>query len=426
MTRLPFLLPLCLGRFCGKQLAGFFVLMQVPVLFGKVRMLLLSAVLCHAALLSGCGGVSGEKTDAGDRSSVTVPTGEMTVYAQRFRLCHRGEYSTLEVIPGQSSLSDTLRYLLLPSGKAVPSGFGGYSVIRTPVTRIALFSTTAIGFIDQLDEIGGVVGLSRPEFVNNPLLKQRIKEGKVTEIGMPFSPDLESIVALQPELVLAPALPPSRKAGYQTLEQSGIPVLVVAEWLESTPLGRAEWVKLFGALFGKGELARQRFAETEAAYLRISSISAKASERPRVLTGLPYKDSWFVPAGGSYVAALLHDAGADYPWRTLKGAGSAQLDIEAVYPVALEAEFWLNPGSVSSRAELLALDARFRDVRAVKEGRVYNNDRQINAAGGNAYWEIGVVRPDLILKDLVMLLHPGLLRANGLQEGAFTFYREVK
>jgi len=386
----------------------------------------LGVILLQAALLAGCGTPSDGKKHSASVASAPDSLKSSIGYARRFRLFRRGEVTVLEVMAGQEAYPDTLRYLLVPEGRPQPSGFAGYTVIHTPVKRIAVFSTTHVGFLDLLDQTGRIAGVSRTELVNTPSLRRRIAERKVAEIGMPFSPDQEAVLALDPELVCASVLPPSRKSGYQALLQMGVPVLVVADWLESSPLGRAEWVKLFGALVGKEELARERFVAIESSYLKIAALSRNLPNRPTVLTGLPVKDSWYVPAGGSYVAAMLRDAGASYHWRGQAGTGSVPLTIEEVWPVALEADYWLNTGTVSTLDELLAVDSRFGQMRSVRERQVWNNNRQVNAAGGNAYWESGVVRPDLILKDLVMILHPGLLRAHSISEEEFSFYREVK
>ena len=386
----------------------------------------LAVILLQAALLAGCSTPSDGKKHPTSVAFTPDSLKGTIEYARRFRLFRRGEATVVEIMSGQEAYPDTLRYLLLPEGKPQPSGFAGYMVIHTPVKRMAVFSTTHVGFLDLLNQADRIAGVSRSELVNTPSLRRRIEEGKVTEIGMPFSPDQEAVLALDPDIVCAPVLPSTRKAGYQALLQMGVPVLLVADWLESSPLGRAEWVKLFGALVGKEELARERFAAIESSYLKIAALSHNLPNRPTVLIGLPVKDSWYVPAGGSYVAAMLRDAGASYNWSELPEVGSVPLTIEAVWPVALEADYWLNTGTVSTLDELMAVDSRFGQIRSVKERRVWNNNRQVNAAGGNAYWERGVVRPDLVLKDLVMILHPGILRAHGISEGALTFYREVK
>ena len=400
----------------------------IPFAWLRRFLQLLIIALLPAVLLTGCNSRSENAVPVKTNSASVVDDLYGISYAERFSLIRHDGFSVLQVAFSQGARSDTLRYILLPSGKPAPDGYGDYAVIHTPVKRVVAFSTTNIGFINMLGESACIVGVSRPDFVNTLAVKKRIDEGKISEVGMPFGPDLETILQLDPDLVLLPALPPSLKSGYQSLVQSGIPVLVVAEWLEASPLGRLEWLKLFGALLDRENFAQKRFTDIESSYRKVAFLTENftETERPTVLTGLPMKDAWFLPAGGSYVAALLQDAGASYPWIDTPGTGSLRFGFEGVCPVALKADYWLNPGVVETMEELLAVDVRFRDFASIKAGRVFNNNRMKNSAGGNAYWEYGVARPDLILRDLVMILHPGLLESNGIGLEMFTFYREVQ
>lgn len=346
-------------------------------------------------------------------------------YAEGFTFREDSVFRTLEVMVDLQGRQDTLRYLLLSHGVQRPEGFGGHMIIRTPVRRLAVFSTTHIGYIDLLGCSDRIIGVARPEFVNTPSVQNRIKGGGITEIGMPFSPNLEVILELDPDLIIATALPPAKKAEYNALLDAGVPVMVVSEWLESSPIGRAEWLKIYGALLGKDDTALEKFKEIERSYLDLAALTESVSVKPAVITGLPFKDAWFVPGGNSYVARLLRDAGADYYWRDRAKTGSIKMDIESVYPVALRAEFWLSPGTVLTLGELLAKDERFRDFPSIQAGKVYNNNRQLNPAGGNAYWEYGVVQPDRILKDLIMILHPDIASRAGFQEDSLTFFRHL-
>lgn len=383
-----------------------------------------AALLFLFLCLPGCDGClvpSGDNT----APETAEPTVEPVRYAKGFSLKNYRGFALLRIIPVQDGQKDTLRYLLVPKNTPLPKGFKGHTVIRTPISRIAVGSTTQVGFIDLLGETRSIVGVSHPEFVNTPELKERIKTGLVSSIGVRLSLNVESLLELSPDIVAVSAVPASRESAFERLRQAGVPAIVTAEWLEPSPLGRAEWLRVFGALFARDRLADRKFTRIEQAYLRLASLTQKVEKRPLVLSGFPFKDTWFVPAGDSYVAQLLHDAGAFYPWRDRPGVGSLNLGIEAVYPVALEADYWLNPGVVTSMRELLAKDARFRDFSSVRSGRVYNNNRQVNAAGGNAYWEYGVARPDLILRDLIMILHPEVFVKND-SVNSLTFYKKIR
>ena len=347
-------------------------------------------------------------------------------YAKGFTLRDHGGFKTLIVTVDLDGRKDTFRYLLLPKKAPLPEGFEDHLTIRTPVERIALFSTTHIGYIDLLGCSDRIIGVARPEYVNTASLQERIRKGDISEIGMPFSPNAEVILELNPEVIVATALPTSRKTDYQAIVKSGIPVVVVAEWLEQSPLGRAEWMKLYAALLGRESLAKEKFADIERSYRALAVLTDTVTHRPSIIPGLPFKDAWFVPGGKSYVAQLLRDAGAEYYWSGTEKAGSIKMDIEAVYPVALEAEFWLNPGTVLSLEELLAKDARFRDFSSVKSGKIYNNNKQLNPAGGNAYWELGVVQPDRILEDLIRIIHPDMFSDEAREDEVLTFYRHIR
>ena len=381
-------------------------------------------------LVVGCGGeperegVNAEsrskERSAGDFSEVKLS------YAKGFSLHNHDGFKTLSVSVDLDGRSETFSYLLLPEKAPAPRGFDDHLMIRTPVERIALFSTTHIGYIDLLECSEKIIAVARPEYVNTTSLQQRIKNGDISEIGMPFSPNVEVILELDPDVIVATALPASRKTDYKALVSAGIPVVVVAEWLEQSPLGRAEWMKLYGALLGRESLAREKFAAIERSYTALASTTDTITRRPSVVPGMPFKDAWFVPGGKSYVAQLLRDAGAEYYWSGTEKAGSIKMDIEAVYPVALEAEFWLNPGTVLSLEELLAKDSRFRDFSSVKSGKIYNNNKQLNPAGGNAYWELGVVQPDRILEDLIRILHPDMFSDEAREDEILTFYRHIR
>ncbi len=379
-------------------------------------------------LFSGCSTKTGDIGESGSQPATTESRSvDLSIdYAEGFKLDGNAGFRTLEVSTDLQGVRDTLRYLFLPYSAQRPEGYDDFLLIRTPVRRIAVLSTTHIGYIDLLGCSDRIIGVARPDVVNTPSVRDRIQAGEITETGMPFSPNLEVILELDPDLIIATALPPSRKAEYNALVDAGIAVLIVSEWLEPSPIGRAEWLKIFGVFLGKEDEALEKFRHIERSYLDLAALTRHVPSKPSVITGLPFKDAWFVPGGQSYVAQLLRDAGADYHWSDRAKTGSMKMDIESVYPVALEADFWLSPGTVLNLDDLLGKDERFRDFQAIRTGNVYNNNRQLNPAGGNAYWEYGVVQPDRILKDLIMILQPDIAARAGFQNDSLTFFRPVE
>jgi iron complex transport system substrate-binding protein len=258
------------------------------------------------------------------------------------------------------------------------------------------------------------------EYAYSSEIRGGLEKGRI----IPFTQgEFNNEVALNmnPDLVMISAGQASQYDKYRLLVDAGIAVFVNAEWLETTPLGKAEWVKVMGLLLGKEELANERFEEVAQKYNQLKSRADSAAANPLVINNMPYKGAWFVSGGESFTAQFLKDAGADYPWYENKSTGGLRLDFEAVYEAGLRADVWLNPGTASTKKDILAADSRFEDFKSYKTGRIYNNNKRMSAAGGNDFWETGVVRPDLILSDLINILHPEVMDRDSL-----FFYQKVK
>ncbi|MGB8490100.1 MAG: ABC transporter substrate-binding protein, partial [Bacteroidales bacterium] len=185
--------------------------------------------------------------------------------------------------------------------------------------------------------------------------------------------------------------------------------------------GKAEWIKMVGALYGKEKTADSIFRAVETRYLMVrDSVSRRTANRPGVLLGLPFRDTWYVSPGNSYVSKLLEDAGGDYLWKDTDSETSMPKSLESVFVTAVRADYWLNTGAARSKAGILAIDARLGDLPCFRSGNIYNNDRRINRAGGNDYWESGCINPDVILLDIASILHPGLFAGHKL-----FYYRKI-
>ncbi len=297
----------------------------------------------------------------------------------------------------------------------------GGEVIRVPVRRIVSLSTTYLGPLEALGALDRVVAVDDSAHVFSSVLRERVASGEIREVGSVDRLDIESLLAARPDLVLLTRISPGRSDLEQRLRSAGIPVLVTAAWRETTPLGRSEWIKLFGILTGREEEAFRIFRESRARYEALAAkVRAADSARPRILLSAPYGGTWYVPGGASYTASLIEAAGGDYLWSANRSTGSFPLDLEAVLARGLEADFWINPGRHRSLAALARSDERFQRLPAFREGRVYNRTRRVGPAGGNDFWESGAVRPDRILADLIAILHPGLL-----PDHRFVYYEKL-
>jgi iron complex transport system substrate-binding protein len=228
-------------------------------------------------------------------------------------------------------------------------------------------------------------------------------------------------VELDPDVLFIYGVEGNVVATLAKLTELGVPVVFCAEYLEPHPLGKAEWIKFFSLFFDQEEKAVDFFEQIDSSYTRLSGLASRAETRPRVLTGLPWKDTWYMAGGKSFAARLIEDAGGDFLWSDNTSTQAIPLDLESVYLRAVNAGIWINPGAAGSLKDIGRLDERFMDLDVVQKGQVFNNDLRTNEAGGNDYWESGTVRPDLVLADLIKVFHPDLLA-----DHHFVYYRQLK
>jgi len=345
------------------------------------------------------------------RPTPAAAAGRTTVqYAKGFRLDYVGNYKVISVQSSFEPQTKAVRYLLVPRGAARPAGYPDAQVIETPLRSLVGLSSMHVALADFLGASDLVVGVGSFKYVSAARVRQRIAAGQVYEVGQGKELNNELLVAHHPDLVMTTGWPGEGVDHFQTLRAAGVPVLINSEWVETTPLARAEWVKVLAALLNKEAVVNQKFDVVAREYQRLAALGRGAAKKPSVVVGLPFKDVWYVPDTDSYMAQFLRDAGATYHWdRTKAPSGSLALSFEAVAPVALGADYWLQTGTLATKAALLAQDARYAAFAPVKTGRVFNNNLRTNAQGSNDYWESGAMHPDLILADLLHILHPELL-----------------
>ncbi|MDR8391807.1 ABC transporter substrate-binding protein [Aliifodinibius sp. S!AR15-10] len=329
-------------------------------------------------------------------------------FATGFDISYHEGYKRLDILNPYQDQTDTLHYILIPRGANLPEYDVQAQVIETPVRSMIATSTTHVGLTNMLEENSVIKGITQPEYVYNKEIRRRLEQGEVEGFsGSEFNK--EQALALNPQLIMVSGGQASQFDNYRVLLDSGINLLVNSEWLEQTPLGKAEWVKMMGALLNKESLANRRFNEVIERYQQLKNKVENVAEKPLVINNMPYKGAWFVSGGDSFTAQFLKDAGADYSWYDTHSTGGLRLGFEAVYEVGLKADIWINPGSAKSLQDILAQDSRFKDFKSFKTRQVFNNNRRLSESGGNDFWETGVVHPERILADLIKIIHPTLL-----------------
>jgi iron complex transport system substrate-binding protein len=376
-------------------------------------------------LTAGCSSSSSlyEKADDTFFQKDLFPVKLKVHHAKGFTVAYHNHYKVVKILSPFENRTDTMSYVLVQRGTPHPKGFAESQVIEIPVRSLVAMSSLHIGLLGFLDAESILTGMGNMKYVSNTKVMQRIKAGKVAEVGKDQGLNEELLISMRPDLIMAVGSPVSKINRYQSLRQAGIPVLINSEWVETTPLARAEWVKILAALMNKEADVNKKFSIVEKEYSRLAALTTNVRHKPNVITGMHSRDAWFVPNGNSYVSRFLEDAGATYHWSKTSATGSLPLSFEAVYPVALDADLWLNISitNINSKAEMLAKDVRYRDFQAFKSGKIYNYNKRFNAQGANDYWESGAVNPHLVLADLIHIIHPELLPDHEL-----VYYKQLK
>ncbi|SDL78631.1 ABC transporter substrate-binding protein [Pedobacter antarcticus] len=330
-------------------------------------------------------------------------------YAKGFSITYYENFKVLRINSGGNKVKDTAVYVLLAKDKTVPQGYETAQIIRTPLNSLVGLSSSHIALADFADAVPAITGLGSLQYVSNPQVLKRISEGKIKETGDETTLNTELVINMKPGLVMVTGNPDDRFSRYSTLTSAGVPVMLNSDWLETTPLGKAEWVKVMGALMDREQAVNAKFNALEKKYNILAELGRNAVQKPKIITGLPYKDTWYVPAGESFMARFFEDAGTTYSWSSSKGTGSLALSFEMVAPVALQADFWLSPGALSSKDEIKAVDSRYQQFKSFRQNKIYNNNKRSTVSGTNDYWESGTVNPQLVLADMIAIFHPELL-----------------
>lgn len=331
-------------------------------------------------------------------------------HAKGFSVAETESTIVVQVLKPWQGADKPLTYLMLKSGeKSSRRGHGDTITLNAPIHRMITLTATHLFPFQILGVLDSLVGLGGGGFIYNPKILEKLKSGKILSVGDDGHVDVETILSLKPDLVFTNIVSNSSEGVLAKFAATSIPVAVDADYLESTPLGRAEWIKFTAAFFDKSKKADSLFNSVDSAYQSLKTLAHTTTNKPRVFVNAPYAGIWWMPGGRSFMAQFISDAGGDYVWSEDSTQGSMNLDFETVLAKAGQADFWFNPNDWHSLAQAKNLDKRYAYFKAFKQGGVYNHDRIRNLKGGNDFFESGPIRPDLILADLIAILHPELL-----------------
>ena len=349
-------------------------------------------------------------------------TGNIIERAERLSLEKKNGFTEVKIInPWQGAAGVDQVYYLVKRGSELPVGFDSSMVIFVPLKKIICMSTTHLSMISAVGEEESVAGVSGTNFIYSPGIRQNVEKGLVMDVGYEANLNKELILKISPDLIMIYGIG-SESSGYLgKIKELGIKVIINADYLETDPLGRAEWIKLFGALYCKENLADSVYRSEVEQYTKLKSFIVQNTEsKPKVMLGLPFKDTWYISPGNSFISNLITDAGGEYLWMDTKSAVSMPYGIENVFMRGLKADFWLNIGTVGSKNEILNIDPRLNELPCFKNNNLFNNNKRITANGGNDFWESGSLYPHLLLNDIAEILHPEIFSDREL-----IYYRKI-
>ncbi|WP_246454592.1 ABC transporter substrate-binding protein [Hyunsoonleella aquatilis] len=333
-------------------------------------------------------------------------------YAKGYSIKKYNGFSEIEISKPWPEAAKTYKYVLISKEAVAKTSLlkNDYDgIILKPIKKIVVTSTTHLPALELLNVESTLVGFPGTDYVSSEKIRTQIENGNIRELGKNEGLNTEVLLELNPDAVVAFGIEGGNRS-LETIQKSGIPVIFNGDWVESSPLAKAEWIKFFGAIFGKEKEADSIFNQIEKDYLGAKVLAQNVKYKPTVLSGAMHSDVWYLPNGTSTEAQLLKDANVNYLWSDTQGSGSLKLNFESVFVKAKTAEIWLSPSNYSSYENLKNGNENHSQFDAFQNKNIYSFTNTTGATGGVLYYELGMTRPDLVLKDIIKICHPELLK----------------
>jgi len=351
---------------------------------------------------------TGCKNDVQPSLSHAEKTLNTVKYAKGLQIYKYKGFTVVKVTQPWPNATQGFTYVMQHKGAVLPDSLKNSIIIPVPLKSVVVTSTTHIPSLETLGVENTLVGFPGTDYISSAKTRARIDSGKVKEAGANESLNTEVILDLAPNAIVAFGINSTNKT-LNSLQQSSLKVIYNGDWTEQSPLGKAEWIKFFGALYGKEKEADKLFDKVERDYNEALKLAQKVTTKPTVMAGALYQDQWYMPQGGSWGALFLKDAGASYLWAQSAGTGSISLSFETVLEKAESADVWIGPSQFTSLKEMTDTNPHYAQFKSFKSKQVYSYSTKKGATGGLLYFELAPNRPDLVLKDLIRILHPELL-----------------
>nr|WP_306434915.1 ABC transporter substrate-binding protein [Phocaeicola coprophilus] len=366
-----------------------------------MKKILLSAyIVTWVLLLSACGG--GSKTSSLQAEGDTI----RMKYSSLLQIVKHADYTVVTIRNPWDTLKVLHTYLLADREKPLPEHLPEGTIVRTPLQKSVIYSSVHCSLWSELDELKGIGGVCGLEYIKLPQIQEGCRNGSIVNVGNSMNPDIERIIDLRPDAILLS--PFENSGGYGRVGKLNIPIIECADYMETSALGRAEWMRLYGLLLGKEAQADSLFAGIEKEYLTLTQqVKSQNLKRPTVISEMKNSSAWYIPGGNSTMGRLYQDAGADYVFAYLSNSGSVPLAFETVFDRGGNADIWLikyNQPQDKTYSELERDYAPYARFKAFQDRKVYGcNTNHV------PFYEESPFHPELLLKDLIKIFHPELL-----------------
>jgi iron complex transport system substrate-binding protein len=347
------------------------------------------------------------KKESQQEAEIQSPANEIH-YAKGLEIYKHEGFTIVKITSPWPNAKEQFTYILQEKNGIIPDSLKQFTAISVPIQSIVVTSTTHIPALELLGVENTLVGFPNTDYISSVKTRKLIATGKVREVGTNETLNTEVLIDMNPDVIVSFGLNNSNPT-LDNLKKSGLKVMLNGDWTEQSPLGKAEWIKFFGALYGLDSKANTLFSAIEKEYKNTLALAQKATRKPTVLSGAMFQEQWYVPQGESWASLFLKDAKANYLWADSKGTGSLSLPFETILEKAQEAEYWISPGDFSSLQQMSESNPHYKQFDAFQNKKVYSYAINKGAKGGIVYFEWSPTRPDWVLKDLIKIFHPELL-----------------
>lgn len=308
-------------------------------------------------------------------------------------------------------------YILVPSDKSIPTNIPQGTIVRTPLKRAVITTSVHCGLIISFGKGENIKGICDIKYINLPWIQERHKKGKIADCGNGITPTLEKIIEINADAILIS--PFQNSGGYGRLNEWEKPIIETADYMETTALGRAEWMKFYGMLFGAEKQADSIFNDVETKYKRLKQIAKASNTRHSVIIDKINSSVWYVPGGKSTIGQIIADANAKYPFSEDNSSGSLPLPFEIVLEKASNSDIWLiryNSPQNATYKSLLSENSGYSQFKAFKNKMIYGCNTY-----SNTFYEDTPFHPDLLLRDIIIITHPEITEL-----GKAKYFEQIK